>query len=245
MNVLIIGGMHGNESLGIELVRLLRRRPIENVGTMIANPRAVRRSVRYTETDLNRSFNGGETYEARRAEYIKRFVTGYDIVIDFHNTEAIGNDCAFVGPDCLPALMDVAGDCGLRRCIIADYDCINKYCNNTISFEISIASPTNNPEYWYEKIAMLAANPLPMLDKDVEVYRYVRRVTWSEKAEYKLRNWRAFAPIKPGQLSVLGLPETSVPIFVGSHLTEYYATIVKKYNMQRAQACITRENMPK
>lgn len=56
MRILVLGGMHGNERLGIDLVQLLQIKPIAGVDALIANPRAVARNVRFTESDLNRSF---------------------------------------------------------------------------------------------------------------------------------------------------------------------------------------------
>uniref|UniRef100_A0A8B9HDZ9 N-acyl-aromatic-L-amino acid amidohydrolase n=1 Tax=Astyanax mexicanus TaxID=7994 RepID=A0A8B9HDZ9_ASTMX len=61
--VAVCGGTHGNELSGVYLVRerLKKRRKSEvmepvTVVTVMSNPRAVHRCVRYTETDLNRCF---------------------------------------------------------------------------------------------------------------------------------------------------------------------------------------------
>ena len=43
MRVLVLGGMHGNELLGVELVRSLQESPIVGVDVRIANQRAVER----------------------------------------------------------------------------------------------------------------------------------------------------------------------------------------------------------
>lgn len=45
MKVLIIGGMHGNEPLGIELVNQLQRQPVKNVDVLIANSNAVQITI--------------------------------------------------------------------------------------------------------------------------------------------------------------------------------------------------------
>lgn len=70
MKILAIGGMHGNEMLGIELVRSLADSPIENVDCVLANEKAIAARQRFVKQDLNRSFPGDATgtkfYEQRR-----------------------------------------------------------------------------------------------------------------------------------------------------------------------------------
>lgn len=62
-SVVIVGGTHGNERTGVELVRhwgvhpcTLSRKNIEKVVLSEGNPKAVSACVRYLDTDLNRCF---------------------------------------------------------------------------------------------------------------------------------------------------------------------------------------------
>ena len=67
-NVCVIGGTHGNEKLGVELVkqwladpsRLRGDRTSFEVKSIIGNPIAVQKNVRYVSKDLNRQFLGKE-----------------------------------------------------------------------------------------------------------------------------------------------------------------------------------------
>lgn len=100
--VLIAGGTHGNELIGVYAVKkferspeLVRRSSFETV-TLLGNPRAIAASRRYIDQDLNRSFNTGAAiaptgYEVERAEHLRqRFgpagQTPVDFVIDLHST---------------------------------------------------------------------------------------------------------------------------------------------------------------
>ena len=224
MKLLVLGGMHGNEPLGIELVRQLKQKPIPGVTAMIANPRAVRGAVRFTESDLNRSFGTQfpGTYETRRAKRLASVCRQYDMVLDFHNTQAADNDCSFVGPTAKPKLFDLAAKINLKRCVMADYDCINKACDNVLSVEISLNSPQNSSKYWYDQ---LRAMDMPGKAGKLERYRYRRRVTWAEQEALGL-NWRPFEPISDKEKRALGIDGIIVPIFVGSRFTEYYATLI-------------------
>lgn len=102
--VLLAGGTHGNEQVGVWLAKtwlarpdLVRRESFETQ-VLLANPRAVQAGVRYVDQDLNRSFSAPSgdpraPYEAQRAqEILARFGPSgsepADLVIDLHTTTA-------------------------------------------------------------------------------------------------------------------------------------------------------------
>lgn len=230
--ILVIGGTHGNELLGVKLVESLQKQPLENVDAIIANPRAVKVGTRFTESDLNRSFGPqkNRAYEVKRAREIQTIAKNYDVVLDFHNTQTPGNNCSFVGDECAPLLYDVAKTLGFSTCIEATYDCINKYCLNTISMEISIGDALDDIAVWREKIAKLATANLQKAVTPLALYRFSRRVTWEEKEKYDFSGWRPFQEISRRDVEVLCLKKECnyAPIFVGSRLTEFYATLLTK-----------------
>lgn len=104
--VVIVGGTHGNELLGIYLVKkferlphLIQRSSFESC-TLFANPKAHQLMRRYVDTDLNRCFRRQDlndfsliSYEAQRAKAIYQ-VFGpqgqrpVDLTIDLHTTTA-------------------------------------------------------------------------------------------------------------------------------------------------------------
>jgi succinylglutamate desuccinylase len=98
-HVLIAGGTHGNELVGVHAIRkfqrnpeLVRRSSFETT-TILANPEAVAAGRRYVDQDLNRAFaSGGEgTRELRRAqklraEYGAQGRAPADFIIDQHGT---------------------------------------------------------------------------------------------------------------------------------------------------------------
>jgi hypothetical protein len=228
-----MGGMHGNEQLGIALVRLLKEQPILGVQTVIGNPRAVKAKKRFTESDLNRSFGGQKgTYETRRAQRLAKLAASFDVVLDFHNTLTPQNNAAFVGVGCKPTLFKLCKQFGLRNCVEATYDCINKYCLNTISIEISVNDTLDDASYWYQKVAALAEIGIAADKGDVAVFRFTRRVTWQEKEANEYKGWVPFQPLSIADQKEVGLEGTVVPIFIGSTLTEYYATLLRKERTQ-------------
>ncbi|MRI58967.1 MAG: aspartoacylase [Epsilonproteobacteria bacterium] len=95
MRVSISGGVHGNELLGIYLVKdLLRHRPSIDLDLdlFLANPKAIEACRRYIDYDLNRSFGPiaakEDRYEFERAKKIKNHLAKSDFLIDLHTTTA-------------------------------------------------------------------------------------------------------------------------------------------------------------
>lgn len=229
MKILVIGGTHGNEQLGVSIVSLLRCQPIENVDCLIANPKAVAMDARFVETDLNRSFGiSGVSYEISRANEIEMLVKPYDIVLDFHNTMTAENDCCFIGESSQNVLRTVAQVLQLKNCIIATYDCINKQCPNVLSIEISLGGQLDSAKLWYERIKCLVTSEYGLGNDEVQLYRLVGRVTWEESDKLDVTKWRPFRQISRTDQTKLGYIEPVYPIFIGSKLTEYFGSLLIK-----------------
>ena len=94
MRILAIISTHGNELLGPNLLAYMlakRSKLLENMEFIMANPRAYAKNVRYTESDLNRSYGLGlDTYEGRHAKIIEERIRLLkpELVLDFHTTTA-------------------------------------------------------------------------------------------------------------------------------------------------------------
>jgi aspartoacylase len=103
--VAIVGGTHGNELIGVYLVKLfeqspeLIQRPSFQNRILLANPEAVAIGRRYVEQDLNRCFGLDElsrapdTYETRRAQAIYQALKSdieppVELILDLHSTTA-------------------------------------------------------------------------------------------------------------------------------------------------------------
>ncbi|MDO8497412.1 MAG: succinylglutamate desuccinylase/aspartoacylase family protein [bacterium] len=96
---------HGDELAGLNLFLHYPYGKNEKVEwkVMVGNPMATLTNLRFTETDLNRSFNAkkARSYEEKRAEILKKIFANYDVVCDIHTTTAIRDSigwdkCLFV-----------------------------------------------------------------------------------------------------------------------------------------------------
>lgn len=235
MRILVIGGMHGNEPLGIEVVKLLRQKPLQNVDAVLANNLAIEANSRFVQQDLNRLFPGNgmsDDYESKRAAQLLTLAKQYDIVLDFHNTYCSNNDCGFVGQSAGGLLYKAAASLGFSRIIVADYDCINKYAPNCLSVEVSLDSKLNNPNAWYRQIATLSK--LGSLSADtskLEKYHFVYRMTLEDKERMDLQRiqMKAFEPISHDLADKLGVKSPAYPIFIADKFTPYnYGGLLNK-----------------
>ncbi len=91
--VLLIAYTHGNEPIGMLVVKELLKNKIlaEKFNYVIGNPRALEKKVRFIDVDLNRSAPGkknSKLYEEQRAYDLVRLFKDYKYVIDFHSTTA-------------------------------------------------------------------------------------------------------------------------------------------------------------
>ncbi len=100
--VMVMGGTHGNEWGGIQLVKNWRAQtPAEwqdypfEVILRLANPDAVRHNRRYLDQDLNRSFRATDlsdpsqqNREMQRARSLQPDLQQVDFLLDLHNTTA-------------------------------------------------------------------------------------------------------------------------------------------------------------
>lgn len=230
---LVIGGLHGNEPLGLEVCGQLEKLKLPYVDVLYGNPEAIRKNVRYIVEDLNRVFPGRKTgsVEVKRASEIMKICKKYDFVIDFHNTHCPNNDCAFLGSHS-PEAFQLASFLGLNRVILADaYDSINKYVNNCLSVEVSLSSPRFNIEEWVSKMVGLKNyNPNRTYGR-LQTYEFVYRISREEQEKFNFPRWTAFKPVSKGDLRPLNLDasDTIYPIFIDDKYTPYnYAALIRK-----------------
>lgn len=102
-SVALVGGTHGNETSGIQLINNWRKQGLPdtaaslNVTCVLANPDAINANVRFVEDDLNRQFSfqalmgKGTSKEARLAAKLNEQLgpkgnSQHDLVVDIHNT---------------------------------------------------------------------------------------------------------------------------------------------------------------
>lgn len=234
MKILVIGGMHGNETLGLKVVELFQKNPVENVDVTLANEQAIKGNCRFVGQDLNRSFPGNaksNEYEPKRAAQLLKLTEDYDVVLDFHNTYCPNNDCGFVGETASKKLYEVAWLLGLDKIIVADYDCINKSASNCLSVEISLDSPLNKHEIWYERIKQLSVIEGFRTKPQIERYRFVYRMTLEDKDRLDLdkQKLEAFQPMDNELAKAMGVKTPAYPIFIGDSFTPYnYGGVLNK-----------------
>lgn len=93
----IFVGIHGNEICGILALEEVLKKVIIDFGSVIfvyGNIKAINKKVRFTEFNLNRAFGDSnyytdkikKTYEYKRAQRLKKYLSKIDILLDVHST---------------------------------------------------------------------------------------------------------------------------------------------------------------
>ena len=95
--VAIFGGVHGNEKVGVEVVRTLAEKLVLTAGTVHlveANPKAIQQNVRAIKKNLNRCFvrkeDSAESEDIRAQELMDLLDTA-DVLIDIHASNTPGS----------------------------------------------------------------------------------------------------------------------------------------------------------
>lgn len=98
--ILFIIATHGNERVGFETVKMLRKRGYGGCfDYLIANPKAFEKNKRFIDVDLNRSYPGkkySKAYEKRMAYRNIEIAKKYSYVIDMHEASEGTNDFIIV-----------------------------------------------------------------------------------------------------------------------------------------------------
>jgi hypothetical protein len=88
--LLFITAVHGNEKLGVEVMRKVEKSNLPNkFDWIIANKKALKKGIRFVDADLNRAAPGDKNskkYESRRAYALINTAKNYRYVIDIHGT---------------------------------------------------------------------------------------------------------------------------------------------------------------
>lgn len=89
---LILTAMHGDERIGPEVMEKIEKKlPRDHYGYdwIIANEKAFKKNIRFTEVDLNRNAPGNihsPVYEEKRAAELVELSKNYDFIIDVHGS---------------------------------------------------------------------------------------------------------------------------------------------------------------
>lgn len=225
-NILVIGGTHGNERTGIQVVRRLARLRFPGIKFVIANEVAVRKNVRCVETDLNRSTGRifPISYEEQRATYLAKLIRAAQVVVEFHNTPAVSGTCGIVTMPPSKFHYAMAAHFGMRRIVImpAAGSLSGLAPRKFFSLEISTRDiRLRRPDFLCDRIAGLSKRRLEKVRK-VPVYRFTGTTvmaTTLARLGLSRSAFKNFKPISKRLCRQLGISSRKVlaPIFVGGY----------------------------
>jgi succinylglutamate desuccinylase len=214
--ILILGSQHGNELLGEALhAYVQKQRPelLPYITYLPGNIRARQLSVRYIESDLNRSYNGRRTtYEERRAgrilAHIKRHA--FDLVLDMHTTTCEQPPCLIVASPS-GAITPFLRACSIDKVVHMKHDIVKTsligVCPEAVSIEVNRHALTR------DLLLELSDDLQRYIDGDTtyaektvyEIGDLLKKTELSEEEASKLQNFQksshGFYPVLVGENS--------------------------------------------
>lgn len=214
--------LHGDETFGLGVIhKILKKIPI-----FIGNPEAVRKKVRYIDTDLNRAFPGNKNgnYEERRAFYLLNKLKKFKYVIDIHSsssdTELFGiitktnkYNIELAKKLGISKLVIMSKKIGKGMSLIDHHKC-------AISLEIG---PHEKKENVYEVVKAINNFHNSVNSKEIKknnkmkIFRIFNIISGENNAQFFIKN---FKKVKKGDLIAKGKQKyyakfDFVPVFVG------------------------------
>lgn len=125
-DILIIGGVHGDEPCGWKGLTEFYRENYTNltrpVTFLLANPHAAFAEKRYIDTDLNRQFGSEHTpdeehHEVTLASRISNIIDEFDLVISLHATQSTDEPFALFGPPVSKQALQLLQRAGISKTV--------------------------------------------------------------------------------------------------------------------------------
>ncbi|SRR3990167_6806014 len=236
MKILVVGGVHGNEQTGIALARVFIADKDARINGLVVNREAVRKKVRFLETDLNRSFGVlcPMSFEERLARKQILRLKKFGLVLDVHNTKASGTTCAITVQEPNELQLRVATHLGFSKLVVMPPggSLISVVPQRSLSVEIAEGDRVMYPEdELVDKIRTIEISGLDL--PRVDVYMYVGKVMRKTllRLGIKYSSLRNFAPLTSQQKKKLGLKQSVVvtPIFFKKYRMEEVAlTLIER-----------------
>jgi succinylglutamate desuccinylase len=213
IDILLIGGVHGDEPSGVYAIKTLQESIDESdlkktVGFVLANPRAIQREVRYTESDLNRLFgrDSEPSYEQQRSKEISTLVDSADSVLSLHATQSDDEPFGLVNYDMIHHIKRSLFKLSLSKAVIFTED---QYRGSLIKYdhvlEIEVGyqgsqSAKNNAlrlckEFLSSQYAFQSENQLMDLQwSDCMLYKTVGKIAKQGETDLYVKNFDDIPP---------------------------------------------------
>ena len=159
----------GEGGPGVPLVRTLQKKPIRTasgrVEAFIANPKAVKRGVRYIDENLafclGEPASNANTYEGQLVPGILERLRNKDLVVDMHEQPDSGEeDFMYVGSSAALPILGFAAQVGITTIFVGSYG-IYRHYSQAGAADVSKTSQRNDVDYWRAQFETALEEGLP------------------------------------------------------------------------------------
>jgi hypothetical protein len=242
--ILVLGGEHGEELPGIELVRSLQSDRIDGIFAKYANWPAVEAGVRYIDENQAQVHPGhpnaisNERYQANQNI---QSCFSFDLVVNVHSYEGAGDAYAFVGERMSLDVFKAVALMGIRRIVVnraSTHQLLCCYMPNCFGIELPKGSRLRDIPHMRSMLGKLATCNFPDELPDFEVFADIENgaVTEARARELDLpKSLPPFTRLEPKYVKRLGFDRRRKLYAQDWHADsgEYRGALATDYNFSR------------
>lgn len=182
-NMLVFGGIHGNEPSGVQAIERFVADLVSNniqllrgsITLAIGNINALQQNQRYLDKDMNRMFvdenfeNFSDTIEFERVNFLKSLFPGQDVFLDLHSASSKSYDFLISEPHCL----DLASKLNASYVLTGWSDFGSDIAGDTENYGNSLGIPSLTYEAGQHVDPLCVDNSYEMILKLMSVYEMI------------------------------------------------------------------------
>ena len=189
--IIFVAGLHGNEQMPVKALKE------NNIPFVLGNPRALKKSARFIDCDLNSSFGlRNKSYEVRRTKEILKEIKKNDLTVDFHTTTATTPPFVIITDK---KMVSLAARTGLARVVLMKHNI--KQSRALIDYRdgISIEMGGHKSRKNYKLTLQIVKNILSCKKYPVKLFEVYGKITEPGRY-YKFKKYSGgFIPVLAGE----------------------------------------------
>lgn len=189
--IIFVAGLHGNEKMPVKALKE------NNISFVLGNPRALKKSARFIDCDLNSSFGlRNKSYEAKRAKEILKEIGKNDLTVDFHTTTATTAPFVIITDK---KMLSLAAKTGLSKVVLMKHNIKRRRALIDYRNGISIEMGNHKSKKNYSLTLKIARNILSGKKYPVKLFEVYGKITEPGHYHNFKKHSGGFIPVLAGE----------------------------------------------